>query len=42
MNCEFDVVPSDHSDVNTNSTVFSDDTDEKPRKSANEVKIIYK
>ncbi|CAH1428339.1 unnamed protein product [Lactuca virosa] len=35
MNCEFDVVPSDHSDVNTNSTVFSDDTDEKPRKSAN-------
>lgn len=34
MNCEFDVVPSDHSDVNTNSTMFSDDTDEKPHKSA--------
>ncbi|XP_023763678.1 two-component response regulator-like APRR1 [Lactuca sativa] len=40
MNCEFDVVPSDHSDVNTNSTVFSDDTDEKPRKSANEINVI--
>lgn len=35
MNCEFDLVPSDHSDVNTNSTMFSDDTDEKPRKTAN-------
>lgn len=35
INCEFNLVLSDHSDVNTNSTVFSDDTDEKSRKSAN-------
>lgn len=36
MNCEFDLVLSDHSDVNTNSTMFSDDDmDEKSRKSAN-------
>ncbi|XP_024976521.1 two-component response regulator-like APRR1 isoform X1 [Cynara cardunculus var. scolymus] len=34
MICEFDLVPSDLSDVNTNSTMFSDDTDEKSRKSA--------
>ncbi|KAI3673396.1 hypothetical protein L6452_39514 [Arctium lappa] len=33
---EFDLVPSDLSDVNTNSTMFSDDTDEKSRKSANQ------
>ncbi|KAF5796833.1 putative response regulator and transcription factor RR-A-type family [Helianthus annuus] len=35
MNCEFDLVLSDHSDAKTTSTVFSDDTDEKSRKSAN-------
>ncbi|XP_076954019.1 two-component response regulator-like APRR1 [Bidens hawaiensis] len=36
MTCKFDLVFSDHSDVNTNSTVFSDDDlDEKSRKSAN-------
>ncbi|KAI3685079.1 hypothetical protein L6452_34312 [Arctium lappa] len=36
MNCEFDPVPSDPSDANTNSTtLFSDDTDEKSRKSSN-------
>ncbi|XP_076881719.1 two-component response regulator-like APRR1 [Bidens hawaiensis] len=36
MTCEFDLVFSDHSDVNTSSTVFSeDDLDEKSRKSAN-------
>ncbi|XP_071692136.1 two-component response regulator-like APRR1 [Rutidosis leptorrhynchoides] len=35
INCEFDLVHSDHSDVNTNSTMFSDDTDEKSRKSSN-------
>lgn len=35
MICEFDLVPSDPSDVNTNSTMFSDDTDERSRKNAN-------
>ncbi|KAI7732931.1 hypothetical protein M8C21_029774 [Ambrosia artemisiifolia] len=35
MNCEFDLVLSDHSDAKTTSTVFSDDTDEKSGKSAN-------
>ncbi|KAM7268397.1 hypothetical protein ACFE04_010563 [Oxalis oulophora] len=36
MTCEFDLVASDPSDANTNSTtLFSDDTDEKSRRSAN-------
>lgn len=36
MNCEFDLVPSDPSDANTNSTtLFSDDTDDKSHKSSN-------
>lgn len=35
MNCEFDMVYSDHSDVNTVSTMLSDDTDEKSLKCAN-------
>ncbi|KAJ9560049.1 hypothetical protein OSB04_005209 [Centaurea solstitialis] len=36
MNCEFDLVPSDPSDANTNSTtLFSDDTDEMSGKNSN-------
>lgn len=36
MNCEFDIVASDPSDANTNSTtLFSDDTDDKSNKSPN-------
>lgn len=36
MNCEFDLVHSDPSDANTNSTtLFSDDTDDKSLKSSN-------
>nr|GEW05391.1 two-component response regulator-like APRR1 [Tanacetum cinerariifolium] len=35
VNCEFDLIPSDHSDVNTNSTMFSDDTEERSRRSVN-------
>lgn len=36
MNYDFDPVVSDPSDANTNSTtLFSDDTDDKPRKTAN-------
>ncbi|KAH7856877.1 hypothetical protein Vadar_006515 [Vaccinium darrowii] len=36
LNYDFDVVPSDPSDANTNSTtLFSDDTDERSRKSTN-------
>ncbi|XP_039035350.1 two-component response regulator-like APRR1 [Hibiscus syriacus] len=36
LNCEFDLVASDPSDANTNSTtLFSDDTDERSRKSSN-------
>lgn len=34
VNCEFDLVTSDHSDVNTNSSMLSDDMDEKWRKNA--------
>lgn len=33
---DFDLVVSDHSDANTNSTtLFSDDTDDRSRKSTN-------
>lgn len=54
MNFDFDLVGSDPSDANTNSTtLFSDDTDDKSRRSAlpemsvsnhqeNEVNIIWK
>ncbi|MTV28557.1 response regulator, partial [Nitriliruptoraceae bacterium ZYF776] len=35
INCEFDMEPSDHSDVHTTSTMFSDDTDEKSWKRSN-------
>lgn len=36
LNCDFDLVASDPSDANTNSTtLFSDDTDDKSRKSTN-------
>ena len=36
LNYDFDVAASDPSDANTNSTtLFSDDTDDKSRKSAN-------
>lgn len=36
MNYEFDLVASDPSDANTNSTtLFSDDTDDKSRRSTN-------
>ncbi|KAL4278274.1 hypothetical protein GQ457_03G018100 [Hibiscus cannabinus] len=36
LNCEFDLVASDPSDANTNSTtLFSDDTDDRSRKSSN-------
>lgn len=36
MNYEFDMVASDPSDANTNSTtLFSDDTDDKSRRSTN-------
>lgn len=36
LNYDFDLVPSDPSDANTNSTtLFSDDTDERSRKSTN-------
>ncbi|KAB2089709.1 hypothetical protein ERO13_A03G067700v2 [Gossypium hirsutum] len=36
LNCDFDLVASDPSDANTNSTtLFSDDTDERSRKSSN-------
>ncbi|CAI9266803.1 unnamed protein product [Lactuca saligna] len=36
MNCEFDIVASDPSDANTNSTtLFSDDTDDKSHKNSN-------
>ncbi|KAJ8753329.1 hypothetical protein K2173_019728 [Erythroxylum novogranatense] len=36
LNCDFDVVVSDPSDANTNSTtLFSDDTDDKSRRSTN-------
>ena len=36
LNYDFDLVASDPSDANTNSTtLFSDDTDEKSRKSTN-------
>ncbi|XAR50022.1 hypothetical protein NMG60_11004233 [Bertholletia excelsa] len=36
LNCDIDLVASDPSDANTNSTtLFSDDTDDKSRKSAN-------
>ncbi|XP_076937391.1 two-component response regulator-like APRR1 [Bidens hawaiensis] len=36
MNCEFDLVHSDHSEANTNSTtLFSDDTDDKSLKISN-------
>ncbi|XP_044477170.1 two-component response regulator-like APRR1 [Mangifera indica] len=36
LNCEFDLVASDPSDANTNSTtVFSDDTDDRSRRSTN-------
>lgn len=37
LSYEFDVVASDPSDANTNSTTwFSDDTDDKSRKNANQ------
>jgi pseudo-response regulator 1 len=36
LNYEFDLVASDPSDANTNSTtLFSDDTDDKSRRSSN-------
>lgn len=40
LNYDFDVAASDPSDANTNSTMFSDDTDDKSRMSANPEMVV--
>ena len=41
MHYDFDMAASDPSDANTNSTtLFSDDTDDKSRKSANPEMVV--
>jgi len=41
LNCEFELIPSDPSDANTNSTtLFSDDTDDKSKRSTNPETVV--